>query len=355
VFRSKLSAAILAASLVATGAQAQTVLNQPRQSQRAQVMQRVGITDITVNYSRPLVKGRRIFGKLIPWGQVWRAGADENSTITFSKPVTVEGKPLAEGTYGLHMIPGDKEWTVIFSKASDAWGSFTYKEEEDALRVVVAPKAAEMHEALTYSLDNLRPDEVTVDLFWEKTVVPFKVNASVEDTVFASMRNELRGGKQYQWGGWDEAANYLLDHHGNLEEALKDSDQSLQYEERFDNVITRSRVLAALGKKEDAAAARERALALAKPEQVHGYGRFLQTQGKQDEAFELFRANIKKSPDHWAAHNENARFAVAKGDYTTAVKEMKLALAATDAADKVVRPQLEVLVKRLQAKEDINK
>jgi hypothetical protein len=353
--RSKLSAAVLAASLVATSAVAQAVLNQPQPSQKAQVMQRVGVTDVTLTYSRPLAKGRKIYGKLIPWGQVWRAGANENTTIAFSRPVMVEGKPLAEGTYGLHMIPNEKEWTLIFSKTNDAWGSFSYKQEEDALRVTVKPRQTELHEALTYSFDDLKPGEVTVTLAWEKTAVPFKVAASLEDTVFSSMRSELRGGKQYQWGGWDEAANYLLDHHGNLEEALKDCDQSLQYEERFDNLITKSRVQTAMGKKEDAVATREKAIAIGNPAQIHGYGRFLQGEGKQEEAFDLFRANIKKAPDHWAAHNENARFAVAKGDYSTAVKEMKLSLAATETTDKVVRPQLEVLVKRLEAKEDINK
>jgi tetratricopeptide (TPR) repeat protein len=353
--RSQLSIAALAASLFATSALAQSILIQPNQSQQAQVMQRVGITDVTIIYHRPLVKGRRVFGNLIPWGQVWRAGANENTTISFSKPVSVEGKPIAAGTYGLHMIPNEKEWTVIFSKANDAWGSYTYKQEEDALRVNVKPQSTSAHEALTYSFEDLKPDQATVTLSWDKTAVPFKVTASLEDAVFASMRGELRGGKQYQWGGWDEAANYLLDHHGNLEEALKDSDQSLQYEERFDNLITKSRILAAMGKKDDASAAREKALAVAKPEQVHGYGRGLQALGKQDEAFDLFRANIKRSPEHWAAHNENARFAVAKGDYATAVKEMKQAVAVTDPSDKAVRPQLEALVKRLEAKEDINK
>ena len=345
---------LLAAGASALPAQS-LVMSLPRQSQRSVVTQRVALTDISIVYHRPLVGGRRVWGGIVPYGQVWRAGANENTTIAFSRPVTVEGKPLAEGTYGLHMIPNEKEWTVIFSKAHDAWGSFSYKQEEDALRVNVKARPTELHEALTYSFDDLKPAEVTVTLAWEKTAVPVKVAASLEDAVFASMRSELRGGKQYQWGGWDEAANYLLDHHGNLEEALKDCDQSLQYEERFDNLITKSRVQTAMGKKEDAIAAREKAIAIGNPAQIHGYGRFLQGEGKQDEAFDLFRANIKKAPEHWAAHNENARFAVAKGDYSTAVKEMKLALAATEATDKVVRPQLEVLVKRLEAKEDINK
>ena len=117
-----------------------TQLNIPRDSQRASVTQRIGITDITVNYHRPLVKGRTIWGKVVPYGQVWRAGANENTTIAFSDPVTIEGQPLEKGVYGLHMIPGENDWTVIFSRNSTSWGSFTYKQAEDALRVKVKPR-----------------------------------------------------------------------------------------------------------------------------------------------------------------------------------------------------------------------
>src|SRR5438309_7814971 len=137
--------------LVASTAFAQsTQLNLPRDSQHASVAQRIGITDITVKYHRPLVKGRTIWGKVVPYGQVWRAGANENTTITFTDPVSIEGKPLPKGTYGLHMFPGEKEWTVVFSKNSTSWGSFTYDEKEDALRVTVKPQSADLHEALAY-------------------------------------------------------------------------------------------------------------------------------------------------------------------------------------------------------------
>src|SRR5271165_4290797 len=126
-----------------------TQLDLPLQSQHAIVTQRLGVTDITINYHRPLANGRKIWGGLVPYGQVWRAGANENTTITFRDPVTVEGQPLDRGTYGLHMIPGENEWTVIFSKMADAWGSFTYDEKEDALRVTVKPQATEQRDALT--------------------------------------------------------------------------------------------------------------------------------------------------------------------------------------------------------------
>ena len=163
------------------------MLDLPRQSQHAVVTQRIGITDITVNYHRPLVNGRQIWGKLVPYGQVWRAGANENTTITFTDPVTIEGQPLDKGTYGLHMIPGENQWTVIFSKMSNAWGSFSYKQDEDALRVTVKPQTAEFHDALTYDFDDVKPDSTVVTLRWDKVAVPFKVAVKVNDIVKASI------------------------------------------------------------------------------------------------------------------------------------------------------------------------
>src|SRR3954464_1778805 len=150
---------LLAVLFIANFSQAQTatgetlMLDLPRASQRALVSQRIGITDVTIHYHRLLANGRQIWGKVVPYGQVWRAGANENTTITFTDPVTIEGKPLDRGTYGLHMIPAADQWTVIFSKASTAWGSFTYKESEDALRVQVKPQTSEFREALSYDFD----------------------------------------------------------------------------------------------------------------------------------------------------------------------------------------------------------
>ena len=138
------------------------------------VTQRIGITDITINYHRPLIKGRKVWGGLVPYGQPWRAGANENTTISFSDPVTIEGQPLAAGTYGLHMIPTETDWTIAFSKTNTAWGSFTYDKAEDALRVTVKPAASDFHEALTYDFDDLGPDSTVVTLRWEKLAVPFR-------------------------------------------------------------------------------------------------------------------------------------------------------------------------------------
>jgi hypothetical protein len=346
---------LLAASAVSAAiprAQAQsTVLDLPRDSQHAQITQKIGITNITINYHRPLVKGRKVFGSLQPYGQVWRAGANENTTIEFTDPVAVEGNPLPAGTYGLHMIPGEQEWTVIFSKAATSWGSFTYDQKEDALRVAVKPQASEFHEALTYDFDDPKPNGTTVTLRWDKVAVPFRVEVKTDELVAASLHKQLRGLAQYTWDGWNDAANYLLTRKTDLDEALQYSDRSIKVEERFDNLITKADILAALNRTNEATAARSQALAMANPVQLHGYGRQLQVQGKQDEAFDIFRTNIKKNPSHWLAHNESARLACAKGDFDAAVMEMKLSAAGAGTN----RPAIEALVKRLENKEDINR
>jgi hypothetical protein len=156
---------ILASVLFSPLAQAQSfILDLPRDSQHSVLTQRIGITDVTVDYHRPLVKGRPIWGKVVPYGQVWRAGANENTTIAFSDPVTIEGQALPPGTYGLHMIPGENDWTIILSKNHTSWGSFTYNQSEDALRVTVKPQAGEMHEALTYEFDDPKPDSAVLTL-----------------------------------------------------------------------------------------------------------------------------------------------------------------------------------------------
>jgi tetratricopeptide (TPR) repeat protein len=339
----------------AQGAGAQSaILNLPRESQRASVSQRIGITDITINYHRPQVKGRKVLGpgSPQPYGQVWRAGANENTTINFTTDVTVEGKPLSKGVYGLHMIPGESDWVVIFSKNSTSWGSFTYDQAEDALRVTVKSHPAEMEEALAYDFDNVKHNEATIVMRWEKVAVPIHVEADTNATVLASLHNQLRGRPKFEWAGWSEAAEYLLDNKLSADEALADANQSIAVEDRFENEMDKARALDALNRADDAKAARAKAMSLGTQQQVHTYGRQLQNAKKNDEALEIFRANIKKDPNSWIGHNETARLAVAKGDYDTALKEMKLSQAGLPDG---LKTQLDAIIKRLENKEDINK
>lgn len=348
---------VLAASLAPTakaqfknGSQA-TELNLPRISQGGETQQTIGLTTVTIRYSRPLVGGREVWGKMVPYGKVWRAGANENTTITFSDDVAIEGKPLAAGTYGLHMIPEKDQWTIIFSKNSTSWGSFSYDEKEDALRVTAKPHASEMFETLTYTFDDVKDDSALATLRWEKVAVPFRVSVDVKAVTLKSIRNQLRSVGGFTWAGYDEAANWCLDNNYNLEEALKWEDTSIQSEDRFENWETKSRILAAMGKKEESEKAMATALTKASALQMYVYARGLQRGGNAKRAFELYPEVTKRDPNHWLSHVAQARIASKAGDFATASKEMKQALAAAPDGNKA---QLEGLLAKLDAKTDIN-
>jgi Protein of unknown function (DUF2911) len=328
------------------------VISLPGPSQRAEVRQRIGLTDITIQYHRPLVNGREVWGKLVPYGEPWRAGANENTTISFSDPVTIDGKPLEAGTYGVHMIPDKDQWTVIFSKASHSWGSFSYKQDEDALRVTVKPEPSDFREALTYDFDQPKADSAVVTLRWEKLAVPFKVGIDLKSTVEANFERQFRGLSQYTWESWNDAADYLVSNKLDYPQGLKYAEKSIQLDERYENLDTKSQALEALGRKDEAAKAHSLALEKAGAQQLYGYGRQLQTQKKNEEAFSVYRMSMKKFPDNWYSHAGMARVYSAQGDFANAVKEGNLALAgAPDSA----KPFVEAMNKRLAAKEDINK
>jgi tetratricopeptide (TPR) repeat protein len=327
------------------------VLDLPLQSQRAEVSQRIGVTDVTIDYHRPLVNDRKVWDGLVPYGKVWRAGANMNTTIKFSDPVQIEGKPLDKGTYGLDMIPNADEWTIIFSKNSTSWGAFTYDQAEDALRVTVKPKASDMHNALTYDFDDLQKDSAVVELEWEKIAVPFKVSVDVHDLAQANLKNQLRNLSQYTWMSWDDAANYLLTEKIAYNDALTYANKSIENEDRYDNEMTKSKVLTALNRKDEAMVAQKKALDMASPLQIHMYARQLQGEKRSDEAFVIFRENAKKHPDQWYVHSGLARIYCSQGKFDDAAKEMKVALAGAPDNQK---SYVDGLVKKLESKQDIN-
>lgn len=338
-------------SIVSPGSAQSLLIDIPRDSQHATVIQRVGITDVTINYHRPLVKGRQIWGKLVPYGEVWRAGANENTIITFTDPVTIEDQPLPAGVYGLHMIPGENEWTVIFSKIHTDWGSYTYNPAHDALRVKVKPQSSEMREALSYDLDVVTPDSTVATMRWEKIALSFKIDVKVHDLVRASLPLQLHGGAQYGWNAWDDAANYLLSQKYALEDALQYADSSIGIEKRYDNLLTKSQILDAMGRKDEAAAAKNQALAAATGRQLYYYAVSLKSQGKPDEAFDFFRQAAKRDPNDWLVHDGLARVYSAKGDFDNALKEMRISLAGAPDTQKYFPASL---IKDLEAKKDIN-
>ena len=347
-FPMSVSFALLLAALPAAGQS--LVMSVPRQSQRAVVSQRIGVTDVTVTYHRPLVGGRKVWGAMVPYGRVWRAGANENTVIEFSEPVMVEGKMLARGAYGLHTIPGADTWTIIFSKNSTSWGSFSYDEKEDALRVTVKPAASEMHEALTYDFDDVKADSAVLTLRWEKLAVPVRVSSD-KDATIANIRNQLRNSAQYTWMGWADAAQWCLDSKINLEEGLKWNDRSIQMEDRFENEMLKSQLLKELKRDSESATARNKAMELGNAIQVYSFGRSIQIQGQKPEALEYFRVVAKRFPEHWLSHLAQARLSVAGGDFATALREIQAAVAGAPAQNKTA---LETLQKRIENKEDIN-
>jgi hypothetical protein len=338
---------------LASLAGAQTLLTLPEASQRASVAQRLGVTDITIIYHRPLVGGRKVWGGIVPYGQVWRAGANENTTIQFSDPVKVEGRELAAGTYGLHMLPTADACEIIFSKNSTSWGSFSYKKDEDALRVTVKPQPADMHEALTYDFDDVKPDSAVITLRWEKLAIPFRVTVDEPGATLQSLRSELRGGKQYTWSGWNEAANYALQHKTNLEEGLRWADNSIQSEERFENLMTKSQILEALNRASDAKASHDRAMETANVTQLYFWGRQLQAQNHQPEAMETFKLVSKRFPNHWISNLAQARVESASGNFEDAAKHLQIALSM--GVPDPSKSAVENYLKRVQAKQDFNR
>jgi tetratricopeptide (TPR) repeat protein len=340
-------------ALFGWAATAHSDLTLPDVSQLAVAKQRIGLTDITITYHRPLVNGRKIWGGLVPLGEVWRAGANENTTIEFSDPVSVEGQPLAKGIYGLHMIPTADTWTVIFSKMASAWGSYSYSQAEDALRVTVKPRPNEMEEALEYEFEDLKPDSATVTLKWEKLAVPFKVAINDAEGTVANIRNQMRGRAQYEWQAPNEAAQFLLTKKINFDEALKWVNLSIQNEERFENLTTKADLLKAMNKPDDARKAWDQAIAKTTPIQLYSYGRRLQTEKKDAEAMEIFKDVAKRYPDTPFAHLSNARIKSAAGDFAGAAEDAKKAQAV--AISDQQKASIKALIDRLQAKQDINK
>jgi len=333
---------------------AQNDLNLPDVSQAAEVKQRIALTDVTIKYHRPLVNGRKIWGGLVPYGKVWRAGANENTTIEFSDPVSVEGKALAKGVYGLHMIPNSDSWTVIFSKTNTAWGSYSYDQKEDALRVDVKPKPlAETKEAMEFEFGDLKPTSTAVTLKWEKLGVPFTVSINDADQTLENIRAQLKGRGQFTWQALDEGAQFCLTRKINLDEALRWADASIQNEERFDNLSTKADILKALNRSDEAKTAWNHALEIAKAPQLYTYGRQLQNQKKADEAMEIFKEVAKRFPKGVYGNLAQARIKSAAGDFAGAANDAKQAQAAapTDAQ----KQSIQALINRLDSKQDINK
>ena len=300
------------------------------------------------------MNGRKIWGGLVPYGKVWRAGANENTTIEFSDPVSVEGKPLDKGTYGLHMIPNQGSWTIIFSKTNTGWGSYSYDQKDDALRVDVKPRPlAENKDALEFDFEDLKPTSTAVTLKWEKLGVPFTVSVNDADQTLQNIRAQLKGRGQFTWQALDEGAQFCLTRKVDLDEALKWADSSIQNEERFENLSTKADILKALNRPDEGKTAWNQALEKGTGPQLYTYGRQLQNQKKGAEALEIFKEVAKRFPNGVYGSLAQARIKSAAGDFAGALNDAKQAQAA--APSDAQKQAIKGLIDRLEAKQDINK
>lgn len=343
-------------------------LNLPSGSQKASVSQTVGITNIQINYSRPSVNGREIWGALVPYGMTnlgfgtatespWRAGADENTTIKFTSDVTVEGKSLAAGKYGLHVVvKEDGGATIIFSKNHTAWGSFFYKPSEDALRVEVKTKTIPHVEQLTYAFVDVTPNSATAVLNWEKKQFPFKIEVDVTNVVLADIRKKLQDQPGFNKQTWEQAAAFSMNNGGDLEEALGWINNAIagQFysQQDFNNTNIKAGILNKMGKQQEALAQYDNYLPNATLLEVHQIGRQYIQFGLKDKALDVFKMNAKKHPDTWPVDYGLARGYSALGDYKKALAHLKKAHARVpDAGNKVA---IEANIAKLEKGEDIN-
>jgi hypothetical protein len=322
-------------------------LDLPQASPEASVSQRVGLTDITITYHRPAVAKRKVWGDLVPYGQVWRAGANENTTIEFTTPVSIGGKSVPAGTYGLHMLPTDKDWTVILSSVSSAWGSFTYDEKEDVARVSATPKPAEFEERLEYRFENPTETSVDVEMVWEKVAVSFPIQVDTNKVVMASLQSQLRGLPRFGWQAWNQAAQWALQHDMDLDQALKWADQSLNTATNFTNLRTKAAILEKKGDTKQAEELRAQAMKIATEADMNVYGYQLLGQKKYDEAIAVFRKNIKDYPNSWNCYDSLAEALAAKGDTKASVENYRKALSMT--TDPAQKKRIEDILAKMKA------
>jgi hypothetical protein len=276
---------------------------------RATITEEVGITSITIKYSRPDVNGRegKIWGTLITYGftlqnlntnkndMPWRAGANETTTITFEHDVKVEGKDIKAGTYGLYMAVWPEKVTLIFSKQADNWGSFFYEEKNDVLRVDVKPVALDKSvEWLKYEFIEQREKYCVIALQWEKLSIPFRVDVDVDNIVLARMRDQVNGQRGFNPLLLTAAANYFINKDINLDEALAWSQRAASFKS-FSTLNTLGTAYTKLNKLKEADSTMNEALVFANAGQYLNYGRSLITAKRLDRALEVFNESQKKN------------------------------------------------------------
>ncbi|MDX1828207.1 MAG: DUF2911 domain-containing protein [Lutibacter sp.] len=347
-----------------TGNNAFAQLTLPRVSQQASVSQKVGITTITINYSRPSVKGREIWGKLVPYGMKnlgfgtakespWRAGADENTTISFSDDVSIEGKPIKAGIYGLHIVAYENsDATIIFSNNSTAWGSFFYNPKEDALRVNVKTKPINNEELLTYDFSKVTPTSTTVSLKWSTKEIPFKIEVPVTKIVMNNIRKELQNSPGFSNQSWIQAANFALNNGGDLNKALDWINKAISgqfYSKKTaTNLLIKSRILAKMGEQDASIKILDEASSMANKRQLNAMGYQMLNQKQNDLALKFFKLNVKNNPSDPNCYDSLGEAYKIIGNKKNAIKNLKKALSLNPPAN--VKANSEKLLRELGVK-----
>ncbi|MEP2023670.1 MAG: DUF2911 domain-containing protein [Reichenbachiella sp.] len=309
-------------------------LDMPQISPKVTESQRLGITDITVNYSSPKVNGRDVWQTVVPQNGdpiPWRIGANMNTTIAFSTDVLIEGQALKAGSYGLHAIPTKEDWTILFASNDNMWGSYYLDTDKDVtIKVEVSPVENEHSEQLDFEFKNRTDSSLSVAIEWEKLSIPFTVSVDLNKTVIESFRYQLKGITTYAWEAWDAAAQWCLNHNTNLEEALAWSNRSIEggyggyaANTNFTNLSTKSSILWALGKKTEADEIMSKALPMMNNVQNdYWVGKKLSDQGRNELSLKFFNQMIEKFPDTWYVYLGATRAEYINGNIKKALKNL---------------------------------
>ena len=324
-------------------------LTTPRGSQMASVMQRVGTTDITITYSRPSVNGREVWGKLVPFGMnnlgfgtstasPWRAGANENTTITFTHDAKVEGKAIAAGTYGFHVNVKDTDnATIILSTDKDAWGSYFYDPDNDALRVDVKLKDIDYTELLTFDFDEVDKTSALAALKWEKKAIPFKIEVDVTKIVLDDIRSQFKGSTGFTSQNWEQAANFSLNNGGDLDEALIWINSALEgqffSQKTFNGLVIKAQILQKKGDLGGFGSTMDEAAKLATPNQINSMGYAMIAAKDYDRALKYFNMNVKSDPNNANWYDSLCEAYKAKGNHKVAIKHFKKSLSLNPSAN----------------------
>ena len=353
---------ILLLSFLALAVPSKAQMTEPANggSTKALVGEQIGITDVTINYGRPAVRGRE--GKI--WGDVvhtgfkqesfgggdpipWRAGANEATTIEFSTDVFVEGTKLPAGKYGFFIAYDPQECTLIFSNINDSWGSYFYSDKEDVARVKVKPVALKENvERLTYSFRDQTDSSAVVSLEWERLSIPFTVSVELHKLQMALFQKELKSAKGFEPDAWLQYANYLREHNTNLDEALRYATSATRSAPSFRSFIARADILYMLNKEKAADSSIEKAVYYGNPYQLHYYALGKLNRKEHQRAMSLFKINYEKNRDLYITNLGMVKGYQATGNKKAALEAARKGLSL--AKDDRNKKEMEGIIRELE-------